>query len=97
MLLFWNKRYANGSIIKHLENRRVTVRSAVTDGDTIIEFKMVSDNPETINEPRSKHVVLKNKIIATGVKISDEAAFALYAGLHDYFSRIKPHLKEKAE
>jgi hypothetical protein len=55
-----------------LKNKRVTVMEH--NNFYYLEFKTLHENLS----PRAVHQVQKDKIVITGIKISEESAFALY-------------------
>jgi hypothetical protein len=69
--------YPNAELFKY-ENARVQVVSLKTK-DYGIEFKILSEE----TTPRAFHIVTKNKIVTTGLKLSKEAALSLMIGLQE--------------
>lgn len=70
--------YANATLMK-LKNRRVNIMSA-DNKEIIIELKILSEK-ETANTPRALHKTLKDKIVITGIKVSEEAATSIMYGI----------------
>jgi hypothetical protein len=71
--------YADAEHFKY-ENARVSVIS-LEDSGYIIDFKVLSDNLT----PKALHFVYKNKVVQTRIKLTDEAALAIYLGLKERF------------
>ena len=69
--------YPNAELFKY-ENARVQVVSLPTE-DYGIELKVLSEDIR----PRAFHIVKKDKVITTGMRISKEAALSLMIGLQE--------------
>lgn len=70
----------NGVIVK-THNKKVCVLDSKHKEDSVhLQFMIVSDNLE----PRSAHVVLRDKVVVTGLTISNEGAVSLHAALSEY-------------
>jgi hypothetical protein len=67
-------KYKNATKVK-LKNRRVMVYPIKED--LLIEIKTISSDLR----PRAVHTVLKDKLVITGFKLSEDAAIALFACL----------------
>ena len=85
----------NGSSIKHLPNRSVTVITNEISGGIIMEFRRTDLSEDNLQKPGAICKVIKNKISFTGLSISDEAGLALFYALHDYYTRVKNILNEQ--
>jgi len=66
--------YKNATTVK-LENKRVSV---ISKPDYGFQLQFISSSEiGDINEPRSRHKILKNKFIETSLDLSDEALISL--------------------
>ena len=65
------------STVFKLGNRRVKV--GYYKGDYIIEFRQLTDNLS----PRAWHIVERDKIVTTGIKMSKDGAICVLQGLLD--------------
>ena len=73
-------KYKNATQVK-LKNRRVTVFPI--QEDVCIDLKTISSDLE----PRASHVVYKDKIVKTTIKITEEAALALFVCLSEELTK----------
>lgn len=71
--------YNNATECK-FKNRRVAVIKDDSSKDLYIQFKILTDK-ESANTPSAAHDVIKDKIKITTVRLSNEAAKALYISL----------------
>jgi len=82
--------YANGSSIKPLANRKVTVLEYSKPETVYIEFKRMADSEEVnINKSPAYYQAHKGKLLISSFTLSEQAALALYCCLGDYFDRVK--------
>lgn len=82
--------FKNGSKIKPVKNKSVLVvalKQEIED-DVIIEFRKMVEDPAELGQSPAVFEVLRNKAHSAGYRISRKSALALYAGLHDYFTRV---------
>lgn len=75
------KRYANGVVAK-LRNRTVAIFPQ-EDNDFIFEFKKVTNDLQ----PHAYHSVIKDKIVVTSIRLTEEATQALFIALSEYMRR----------
>ncbi len=66
-------RYGNATRAK-LKNRSVEVYGDLRESSMLIEFKLVDPDLSS----RALHKVLKNKVVCTGLPLSNEAALGLF-------------------
>ena len=79
-------KYKNATKVK-LKNRRVIVFPV--QEDLCIKLKTISSDLQ----PRASHIIYKNKLVNTTIKITDEAALALFICLGEELAKkglIKP-------
>ena len=76
--------YNNASVVK-LKNRRIRV-SSLSDNVNIIEIKKLVNKGES-ETPHSCHAVISDRIVVTAIKISNEAALALFHTLGNELKR----------
>lgn len=73
--------YRNGEVFKY-KNTRLKLLSLDSE-EYGIEFKILSEDLRR----RSFHIVEKNKIVITGIRISREAAICLMVGLQEQLKK----------
>ena len=85
--------YKNMTVAK-LKNRRVMARAIVKNNDVRISFVTLTDD---LN-PRAHHEVAKDKIVATTLFLSKEAALGLYECLgHELLKMYEPVIEIENE
>lgn len=73
--------YSNSEYFK-FDNTRVNIISLKND-NYIIEFKILTDD----TSPRAIHIVKKNKIVTTVIKITKESALSIIIGLQELLKK----------
>lgn len=85
-LPIYRSTYKNGCTTK-LKNRRVVVEILPDHNNVIgIGFKMLTNDPEQLNEMASMRTIVGGKIVETKFTLSREAAVALCQGLIETLS-----------
>lgn len=64
-------------IIARLKNRRITLVPSNEDSTYHLEFKKLLQDKEDANIPHASHINVKDKIVKTSLKLSEEALFRL--------------------
>lgn len=82
------RNFSNATVMK-FDNRRVNVEQ-LKDGSIGLVFKIMATPEYTEKVPPPSYEIRRGKIVVTKVRISEEAAFALYHAIaHQLSNRIE--------